>query len=253
MKEKRRQLRLTLDKRALRSYILLVAKNIESADRPRAIGYVRVSSRQQAAEGGSLEAQREAIIRHAVLGGLDLLDVFADGGISGGKGEEKRPGLAAALDAIRSGRASVLIVKHADRLSRDSDLAGYLRHEVKKAKGSLVVLDEAKDDPIRNAVDKMLAELERIRGSQRMKSFHASRRAKGLTAGPAPFGFEAGADGKLVPVAEEAPTVETIKALRADGVSLRAIAAKLNATGTPNRSGKAWNPETIRSIANRPA
>jgi len=40
-------------------------------------------------------------------------------GISGGKGVDARPGLAGALAAIREGRASTLIVKHADRLARE--------------------------------------------------------------------------------------------------------------------------------------
>jgi site-specific DNA recombinase len=230
-----------------------MAKQLDSPNRPKAIGYARVSSRKQAEEGGSLEAQREAIIRHAVLSGLDLVDVYADGGISGGKGEEGRPGLAAALEEIRSGRASVLVVKHADRLSRDSDLAGYLRHGVKKAGGSLVVLDEAKDDPIRNAVDKMLAELERIRGSQRMKAFHATRKAKGLPSGPAPFGFVIGDGGKLESVASEAPIVERIRSRRAAGASLRAIVAELNADAVPTRTGKPWNAQTIANIEKRAA
>jgi len=86
-------------------------------------------------------------------------------------------------------RASTLIVKHANRLARDSDLAGYLKIEVRKAGASLEVIDEAKDDPIRAAVDKMLAELERIRGSQRMKFVYASKKGRGEWTGGVPFGY----------------------------------------------------------------
>jgi len=163
---------------------------LSAESRPAAIGYVRVSSKKQRDDGNSLEDQREAIIRHAVLSGLDLIEIFADGGISGGKGLDARPGLAAALAAIRQGRASTLIVKHADRLARDSDLAGYLKIEVRKAGASLEIIDEAKDDPIRAAVDKMLAELERIRGSQRMKFVYASKKGRGEWTGGVPFGSE---------------------------------------------------------------
>lgn len=247
----RMHLGLTVDKRRLRAYLEGMAKKLAAPDRPRAIGYVRVSSAKQAAEGGSLEAQRDAIIRAAVLSGLDLLDVFADAGISGGKDETKRPGLAAALEAIESGRASVLIVKHSDRLSRDSDLAGFLAVQVKRAGGRLEIIDEAKNDPIRTAVDKMLAELERIRGSQRMKTFHATRKAKGLPAGPAPFGFTVGEDGKLVPLASEYPTVERVRSLRAAGSSLRQIVATLNADDILSPTGKSWNPATVAKILSR--
>jgi site-specific DNA recombinase len=228
-----------------------MSRALESPRRPVAVGYCRVSSRKQADDGGSLEAQREAIIREAVLGGLDVLDVFADGGISGGKGEKSRPGLGAALDAIRSGAASVLIVKHADRLSRDTDYAGHLRTIVKEAGGRLVVIEEAKDDPIRRAVDKMLAELERIRGSQRMKTFHAIRRAAGLPAGPAPYGYETGPDGRLVPLAAEASTVARVLKMHREGASLRAIAAALGREKVPTRTGAAWSPAVIAKIIGR--
>ena len=174
--------------------------------------------------------------------------MYADGGVSGGKGERSRPGLSAALDAIRSGKAEALIVKHADRLARDSDLAGHFRITVKEAGGRLVVIDEAKDDPIRQAVDKMLAELERIRGGQRMKTWNAERKAKGLPAGYAPFGMRRAADGRLEPDPEAAATVARIVRMRAQGASLRTIASALNADHTP---GRTWNPMTVSGVVKR--
>lgn len=250
-KEKHNRLHLTIDRRAARAYILRMAKAIDSGKRPAAVGYVRVSSKAQATGGGSLQAQREAIALAAVLEGLELLRVETDGGISGGASEKKRPGLKAALDAIRAGEASVLIVKHGDRLSRDSDYAGHLRTVVKEAGARLVVIDEAKDDPVRLAVGKMLAELERIRGGERMRSFHATRKAKGLSSGPAPFGMRLGAEGRLEPDPSTAATVARILALHGEGWSLREIAAGLNAAGTPGPTSAKWNAMTISKIANR--
>lgn len=241
----------SIDRGAVRAYLLRMEKTLETPGRPKAVGYCRVSSKKQAEDGGSLKAQREAIIREAVLSGFDLLDVFADGGISGGKGEKSRPGLAAALDAIRSGKAQALIVKHADRLARDTDYAGHFRVEVQEAGGSLVVIDEAKDDPIRRAVDKMIAELERIRGSQRMKAWNAQRKAKGLTAGPAPFGFEKDEEGRIRPNAEEARIAARIFSMRGKGLSLHSVAAKLNADAVPTRRGGKWSAEHVRLILAR--
>jgi DNA invertase Pin-like site-specific DNA recombinase len=247
-KEKRKMFAVTLDRRRVRTYLLHVSKAIESPGRPRAIGYVRVSSRAQATDGGSLEAQREAIVRHAVLSGLDLVRIETDGGISGGKSEDKRPGLAAVLEAIRSGAASVVIVRHVDRLSRDSSLAGYLRVQVKRAGGRIEIIEEAKNDPIRQAVDTMLAELEKIRGSERMRSFHAARKAKGLGSGPAPFGMRIGPNGRLQPDPAVAGTVERILALRDQGASLRVIARHLNADHV---AGRRWNPMTVSGVLRR--
>lgn len=240
----------TLDKRRFRAYVLAMAKRISSPNRPRAFGYARVSTSRQVEEGSSLEAQREAIVRHAVLSGYDIVGLSEDAGISGSKGEDKRPGLAEALAAIRDGSAEVLIVTHADRLARSIDETGHVRVEVKRAGGRVDVISEVKDDPIRQAVDRMLAELERIRGSQRMASWNAARKAKGLTAGPAPYGFEKGLDGRLVPVPAETPVVERIKAMKTAGSSLRAIAESLNAELVSMR-GRRWNAQQVLLILRR--
>lgn len=251
-KKKRRNAEdLPLDKRRARAYVLRMGKAIESPGRPRAVGYVRVSSKGQAENGGSLDAQREAICRHAVLSGLDLIRIETDGGISGGKSEEKRPGLAALLEAIRSGEASVVIVRHVDRLSRDSALAGYLRVRVKRAGGRIEIIEEAKNDPIRRAVDTMLAELEKLRASERMKSFHATRKASGLYSGPVPFGMRTDAEGRLEADPATAGTVARILALRAKGASLRAIADALNAGHVPGPTRSPWNPMTISGVVKR--
>lgn len=226
-------------------------KALSSPERPRAVGYVRVSSKKQRDEGGSLEDQRESLIRHAVLTGLDLVEVFEDGGISGGKGEDKRPGLNAALEAVKSGTASVLIVKHIDRLARETDLAGFLRTSIKRAGGSLVIVDEAKADPYRRLLDGMLAEMERLRARERMKFTYAAKKQRGEWVGPVPYGYRLGANGSLVPEPSEAPTVERITALRERGESLRAIAETLNRSTVPTHSGKPWNAQTVNSILGR--
>jgi site-specific DNA recombinase len=177
------------------------------------------------------------------------LRIFEDDGISGGKGERSRPGLAAALDAIRSRAATVLIVTHADRLARSSDLAGHYRIVVQEAGGRVVVVAEAKDDPIRCALDRMIAEVERIRGSQRMKTWHAYRRAHAFPAGPAPYGFEKGEDGRLCVNVAETKIVQHVKRLRRKQ-TLRAIADRLNREGTTMR-GRSWKPMQIFLVLRR--
>lgn len=250
-KKDRSQLGLIVDSRAVQAYILRVAKALKSPRRPVAVGYIRVSSRKQADEGGSLVAQREAVVREAVFSGFDLAEVYADEGVSGGKGLEARPGLAAAIREVEDGRAEAVIVAHSDRLARDTDLAGYVRIRLKQAGGRVIAIGEAKDDPIRAAVDRMLAELERVRGSQRMKFFHATRKSKGLHAGPAPYGFRTGAEGLLEAVPEEAAVVERIVAMRAKGASLRAVAAALNTDAVPTRTGAPWAAGTILKVVRR--
>ena len=83
----------------------------------RAIGYRRVSTAEQAGSGLGLDAQQTAITAGAARLGFPLMDTFTDAGLSGGLPLEQRPGLLAALDAVRKG--DVLIVAKRDRLGRD--------------------------------------------------------------------------------------------------------------------------------------
>ena len=64
----------------------------------RAVGYVRVSTDMQAAEGMSLDAQRSAIESYCAMMGIKLVKLCQDV-MSGGK--DVRPGLADALRTLQ--------------------------------------------------------------------------------------------------------------------------------------------------------
>jgi len=68
--------------------------------KPKAIGYIRVSSDEQAREGLSLEAQEKKIKAYCELKDLELVSIFKDEGISGFKVLEKRTGGSMALEAL---------------------------------------------------------------------------------------------------------------------------------------------------------
>jgi hypothetical protein len=71
-----------------------------------AIGYVRVSTQEQATEGVSLDAQRDRLRSYCKLNDIRLVDILGDERISGSTLE--RPGLQAALHMLRRGRANTL-------------------------------------------------------------------------------------------------------------------------------------------------
>jgi DNA invertase Pin-like site-specific DNA recombinase len=81
-----------------------------------AVGYVRVSTLEQASEGVSLDAQRDKIRAYCKFNGIKLIDLLADEGVSGSTLE--RPGLQAALRILQRGRANTLVVVKLDRLTR---------------------------------------------------------------------------------------------------------------------------------------
>ncbi len=81
------------------------------------IGYVRVSTEDQAQGGVSIEAQRRRIEAYCAAHGLVLARVEEDAGISARK-TTNRPALQRALAALREGEAFGLVAVKLDRLSR---------------------------------------------------------------------------------------------------------------------------------------
>jgi len=83
-----------------------------------AIGYIRVSTEEQAREGVSLENQKARIEQYCVYRNLALTDIIADAGVSGGK-NKARPGFIELLDRIEAGHAGAVVLYSLERLSRD--------------------------------------------------------------------------------------------------------------------------------------
>lgn len=75
----------------------------------------------------------------------------------------------------------------------------------------------------------------------------AAKRARGEHHGAPPLGYS-NAHGRLVPDAQEQAAVARIHALRAEGRSLREIAAALTAEGYTTKRGGRWASETVRKV-----
>ncbi len=84
-------------------------RNGKAGDPSRVLGYVRVSTDEQASNGVSLDEQRRRVSTYTDAEGLSLIDVESDEGISGSK-TTNRPALQSALTRLRKGEASGLVV-----------------------------------------------------------------------------------------------------------------------------------------------
>jgi DNA invertase Pin-like site-specific DNA recombinase len=105
------------------------------------VGYVRVSTDEQAAGGVSLAGQRSRLKAYAKALGYDVLRIEEDR-LSGKLAPGRRPGLSTALEAVRSGEASGLIVFKLDRLSRSTLHVLKLADEAKEKGGQLLSVTE---------------------------------------------------------------------------------------------------------------
>ncbi len=216
-----------------------------------------MSTDKQADEGLGLDVQRQAIKRWAVKHEHKIIETHADEGVSGAKDLDERLGLADALALLKSGKAEGLVVYRLDRLARDLVLQEQLLAEVHRAGGRVFSTSEAEqhylvddpDDPSRRLIRQVLgavSEYEREMISLRLRS---GRRRKaelgGYAYGSPRFGCAA-VGRELVPDEEERETLRRMQQLRAEGASLRAIAATLDGEGRRPRRSDRWHPATVR-------
>ncbi|MBN1773173.1 MAG: recombinase family protein [Deltaproteobacteria bacterium] len=230
----------------------MVKANRKHGDTKRAIGYLRVSSDDQAL---GPDAQRAALERWARAQGVELVAVHADLGVSGGAELDKRPGLLAALADLSTNGAGLLLVAKRDRLARDVVVAGMVERLVERAGARVTSADGAGngDGPeaalLRGIMD-VFAQYERALIRARTRAALAVKRGRGeRLGGDLPYGYHAAQDGvHLESDDDEQRVIAAARDLRAEGLSLRAIGAALEARGLLPRSGRRWHPETVRAL-----
>jgi DNA invertase Pin-like site-specific DNA recombinase len=202
--------------------------------------YVRVSTDEQAASGVGLEAQRATIAAEAERRGWTIVSWHADEGVSGGKGVEHRPGLAAAIEAVESGRAAGLVAAKLDRVSRSVLDTAALMEQAQRGGWELITCDLAIDTgtPAGEATASMMAvfsQLERRLIGQRTREALAVKKAQGVRLGrPSKLPVE---------------VVTRIIAERDAGAGFQRIADGLNTDEVPTAQGGArWYAATVRRV-----
>ena len=90
-------------------------------ERTRVVGYCRVSTTTQAESGAGMDAQRSAIQREVEHRGWQLVEMFEDNGLSG-RNVNGRPGLQAALAALDSAEADLLLCARSIVLAARSEI-----------------------------------------------------------------------------------------------------------------------------------
>ncbi len=217
------------------------------------IGYVRVSTEDQAQRGVSLEAQRHRIEAYCAAHGLVLVGVEEDAGISARK-TANRPALQRALAALRKRKALGLVAVKLDRLSRTTRDVLDLVARSEKEKWALHSIDERLDtsSPQGRFVVTLLgalAQLEREQAAERTRYAMAELRRQGRkTSSRPPFGYRFEED-RVVKVRNEQRILKRMLRHRAEGAGEFAVASALNRAGIPNpRTGRPWYFGTVRAI-----
>ena len=177
--------------------------------------YVRVSTSEQNTKNQRREL-REVAERH----GWEVVKVFEDAGISGGKGRKDRPGLDSLLKAVTRREVDLVAAWAVDRLGRSlTDLLGLLTEL--HAKGVDLYLHQQGLDtstPAGRAMFQMMgvfAEFERSMIRERVMAGLARAREEGTKLGRRPI------------EATDAEKAAAVRAMLAKGTGIRRIAGEL--------------------------
>ena len=189
-----------------------------------AIGYVRVSTNEQADHGVSLDAQHESFMAYALLQKLNLVEVVIEDAISGSVPLADRPGGRRLLELVEKKKARQVIAIKLDRLFRDAadalaqpgiwDKSGITLHLIDV--GGQAINTSSAMGRMFLTMMAGFAELERNLIAERTAAALAHKKAKRQVYAPIPLGFMRDGD-KLVPDAGEQRTVRRILDLRGRG------------------------------------
>lgn len=225
----------------------------------KAVGYVRVSSSEQAQHGFGLMTQEAAIRAFAESQGYELVEVVTDAAVSGATRPAERAGFGRVVELAEAGAFSVLLVWKFDRLARQIVYAVTAANELQERHGvQLRSVTEPIDTatPMGRTVFAILAGMAEQERQVITERTFLGRREKatrgGYACGAVPLGYVADREGGLAPDAESAATVRRIFALRKDGATLQSIASALNGEGVPTSRGGKWWPATVRYIVDNP-
>ncbi len=204
------------------------------------IGYVRVSTDEQALSGLGLDAQRASIEAEVKRRGWELVGIVSDAAVSARRSPADRPGFAEVLEVLVSGRAEGVVVSKLDRLTRSlSDFAGLLDQSVREGWG-VVALDVDVDTTTATGrlvahVMASVSEWERGVISERTRAALSQLKAQGRRLGR-PVSLPEGVRDRI---ADE----------RTNGATLRQIAEGLNRdqVATAQGGAQSW-PATVRAV-----
>jgi putative DNA-invertase from lambdoid prophage Rac len=196
-----------------------------------------VSTSEQATNGDSLQTQQQQITGYCLMKGFPDPEFFIERGVSGSVPFAERPEGRRVIEAADKG--DVIVMSKLDRAFRSaSDALGTL--EEAKDRGIGLHMIDLGGDVTGNGISKLVftilaavAEGQRDRIRERIREVKRHQASQGAyLGGKRPFGFDI-VDDKLVPRADEQAALERMKAMRADGATLREIGA---AVGMPHKT-----------------
>ncbi len=222
--------------------------------------YIRVSTEEQAAEGFSLDAQREVLRDYCDLMDLEIFDIYVDDGFSGRN--IRRPEYRRMMGDIDSWD-SILVLKM-DRIHRNTRNFIEMMDILNKKGKDFISKQEQLNT--KTAMGRFVMQM--IQGIAQLESEQIGERTKDGMRQKAET-LESGTDekktmgftppmgyriegGKLTDDPDEQIVIEMIFDLYASGETMDSICYSLNRQGHLTRKGNPWNKYNLRNILHNP-
>ncbi len=229
-------------------------------NRKRIVGYIRVSTAEQAEEGYSCDAQENVVRQKCELEGGELVAIYADKGISG-KSMTNRLQLQQMLQDAKDGKFDEVWVWKTNRLARNQyDLLTIVkefeRYEVAFKSCSESFETTTSAGRLMMNVLASIGEFERETIVDNVKMGMKQRARTGKWNGGIVLGYKSAIvnenNTRLEIIPEEATTVRKIFELYSSGKGLKAITNQLNHEGYKTKRGNMFGTSGIKDILMNP-
>ncbi|MCG2322700.1 recombinase family protein [Staphylococcus epidermidis] len=218
--------------------------------------YIRVSTERQV-EGYSIDGQITQIEQFCQFNGYDLVDIYADRGISGKS--MNRPALQRMLQDAKNGKLDCVIVYKINRLARNTSDLLTIVEELHRQNVEFFSLSERME--VKNSTGKLLlnilasfSEFERNTILENIYTGQHQRALEGYYQGNLPLGYNNIPDNKkdLMINQHEANIVKYIFESYAKGHGYRKIANALNHKGYVTKKGNPFSISAVTYILSNP-
>ena len=227
----------------------------KSEKKMRVVGYVRVSTKKQAEEGDSIQAQIDRINYYCndPYNNMELVEILVDAGVSASKPLATRDEGKKVAAMVENGEVEAVITCKLDRLFRSSSDAAQTIDKWTKKEIHLHIIDQRLDtsDITGRLIFRVLtavAEMEREMASERTSSVMSHKKENKVVYGRTPFGYDQTDNMCLIPNQEEQKVVDEIFEWKESGIGLREIARRLNKRGIRTKNDKDWHASSVKYI-----
>ena len=220
----------------------------------RVVLYTRVSTKNQADNGLSLEAQIELLRGHAKYNGYEVVAELCDEGISGRK-YENRPALNKVMDICERNGTDHILVYSLSRWARSTSDTLYLMNKLRQYGVSFHSYTEkiSTDTAFGHFFMTLLASLSELESnliSERVCAVKNYAKTNGKRYVKQLYGFDCSQKGDMKVIPYQMKIVKEIYEARNGGVTINQIAKILNDDGVPTINGGKWYGSTIFGILN---